>query len=588
MKKLIIFITFLSITSILFGQERVTFTTTKALGTSITLAINAATVDQPGVWIDLNNNGVRDNGEDVSKFGAWGTAGNVNYTIQSQTLTVYGKLTGFGAHGQLITSIDLTQAPHLTYLRVDNNNLTELDLSAQPKEFYNLHISRNQITSVLDLSRFEELQTVNIDRNRLTSIILGNNPKLGPSVNISQNRFSEEAIDAILAGLPTRSGAIGNFYAIESRLPQAEYEEGNQLKQHHLDHPAFTNRNWRILDVATGTNLLTDITTLTNRFRTTFTTAKSAGETITLNIDAAESDKGGVWIDLNNNTTRDAGETVNTFGSDVPYTISSPNIAVYGLASRVSLANNRITKADASNNPFLTNLNIASNNLTVDELNTFIGGLEDRTSKTPGILTLLDFSGDVNQATSDHISQANAKNWEVKDAEGRTLSPSDITALTQTIQSLSNTATYPGQVVTLPELTDQGLPITYSIESGKEAIATLAGNILTSHGYGMVSITATQAGNGFYAEFTKTITASVMTPGETFSWLNTPTIGIIGNNAFIAGSQEITAVFTRFYVNNTPVDMVEGNVDLSNYEGSLELKATSADGSQIIRLVIER
>lgn len=79
-----------------------------------------------------------------------------------------------------------------------------------------------------------------------------------------------------------------------------------------------------------------------------------------------------------------------------------------------------------------------------------------------------------------------------------------------------------------------------------------------------------------------------MTPGETFSWLNIPTIGIIGNNAFIAGSQEITAVFTRFYVNNTPVDIVEGNVDLSNYEGSLELKATSADGSQIIRLVIER
>src|SRR5690606_24340017 len=264
------------------------------------------------------------------------------------------------------------------------------------------------------------------------------------------------------------------------------------------------------------------------------------------------------------------------------------NIVVYGLASRISVVNNKVTKANAANNPFLTNLNIASNNLTVDELNTLIGGLEDRTSKAPGILTLLDFSGDVNQVTSDHIAQANAKNWEVKDAEGKTLSPSDITALAQTIQSLSNMATYPGQVITLPELTDQGLSVTYSIESGKEAIATLEGNILTSHGYGTVSITATQTGNGFYAEFTKTITASVMSAGETFSWLNTPTIGIIGNNAFIAGSQEITAVFTRFYVNNTPVDMVEGNVDLSNYEGSLELKATSADGSQIIRLVIER
>src|SRR5690606_4753975 len=121
---------------------------------------------------------------------------------------------------------------------------------AQPKEFYNLHISKNQLSGVLDVSNFQDLQTMNIDRNHFTSVIMGNHPKLGQNVNISRNLFSETAIDAILAATPNRTGStLGNFYAIDTRTTDPQYEEGNQLKQHHLSHQAFTNYNWRALDV---------------------------------------------------------------------------------------------------------------------------------------------------------------------------------------------------------------------------------------------------------------------------------------------------------------------------------------------------
>src|SRR5699024_10614955 len=135
---------------------------------------------------------------------------------------------------------------------------------------------------------------------------------------------------------------------------------------------------------------------------------------------------------------------------------------------------------------------------------------------------------------------ANAKNWEVKDGKGRVLSPSDIVTLKQSIQNFSDMATYPGQVVTLPESTDQDLIITYSLktENGEEIVAKLEGNVLTSLSYGEVSITASQAGNDLYEELSKTITVTVMSAGETFDWLSIPTIGVIGNEAFIAGSQE--------------------------------------------------
>lgn len=583
MKKLIIFFIFLSIACVLFGQERITLTTTKAVGASIMMTVNAGAADRAETWIDLNNNGVRDNGEDIK---AWDAA--ASYTLQSQTFTIYGKLIKFTGNGQALTALDLRDAPYLTFLRVDDNLIEELDLSALPKEFYNLHISKNKLRGVLDVSHLQELQTMNIDRNYLTSVIMGNHHKLGQNINISRNLFSEAAIDAIMEKVPNRTGSsLGNFYLIDTRTNDPQYEEGNQLKQHHLAHRVFTDYNWRSLDV-NGATVLTDISRLTNKYTTSFTTARSTGGQITLNIHAETSDEPSVWIDLNGNGQKDGNESVTTFGSDVSYTISSPNIAIYGLASSILAPDNQLTKFDASKNSFLDELNIATNSLTLAEIDNFVEKLNDRTGTSPGTLTLLNFEGDGNQVISEHISKANAKNWVVKDVTGRTLSPSDITSLTQTIKDLTDIATYPGEVVTLPKFTDQGLAITYSIEPGKEAFAKLSENTLTSIGYGEVLITVTQAGNELYEEFSTTITVSIMPAGETFSWLGLPTIGLIGNNVFIAGSKEAASQFTKFYVNDVQVELVDGNVDVTDYEGNLKLKATNADGSQIIRLTIEK
>lgn len=583
MKKLIIFFIFLSIACVLFGQERITLTTTKAVGASITMTVNAGAADRADTWIDLNNNGVRDNGEDIK---AWDAA--ASYTLQSQTFTIYGKLIKFTGNGQALTALDLRNAPYLTFLRVDDNLIEELDLSALPKEFYNLHISKNKLRGVLDVSHLQELQTMNIDRNYLTSVIMGNHPKLGQNINISRNLFSEAAIDAIMEKVPNRTGStLGNFYLIDTRTNDPQYEEGNQLKQHHLAHRVFTDYNWRVLDVNGATNF-SDITRLTNKYTTSFITTRSAGDQITLNIDAETSDEPSLWIDLNNNGQKEPNEVVTTFGSDVSYTISSPNIRIYGLAPRISAPKNQLSAFDASKNPFLMELNIAVNNLAITELTDAITNLTDRTSMAAGSLTLIDFAGDGNQITSAHISQANAKNWTVKDITGKILSPSDIDMLTQTIQSLSDMAAYPGQVITLPELTDQGLAVTYSIEDGKEAIATIEENRLIVSNYGEVTITATQAGNDLYTEFSKTITVNIVTVGETFNWLDVPSIGLVGNNVVIAGSREATSQFTKFYINNVPVTLVDGSADISGYEGVLELKATSDDGSEIIRLTIEK
>lgn len=143
-----------------------------------------------------------------------------------------------------------------------------------------------------------------------------------------------------------------------------------------------------------------------------------------------------------------------------------------------------------------------------------------------------------------------------------------------------------GDVLVFPTQTDQELPVTYTIEEGKEAVATLAGNKLTVTGAGEVQITATQAGNLFYSEFEKTIT--VTATATDYSWLLAPAIDYEGDIARVVGPGGTTAIFTKFYVGGTEVPLTGGAADISGATGTIELKATTADGKQVIRLVIKR
>jgi len=65
-----------------------TLTTAKAVGETIELSINADAADQADVWVDLNNNGAKDAGEEVTEFDQ-----TLAYTLGAQTVTIYGKVT---------------------------------------------------------------------------------------------------------------------------------------------------------------------------------------------------------------------------------------------------------------------------------------------------------------------------------------------------------------------------------------------------------------------------------------------------------------------------------------------------------------
>ena len=91
-KQLIIFILFSSLVSLSFGQTdndySISFTTAKSIGEEIRISVHADGVIRPHIWIDLNNNGVREPGEDVKTFDQWRDGNTPTYTVIVSAPTV--------------------------------------------------------------------------------------------------------------------------------------------------------------------------------------------------------------------------------------------------------------------------------------------------------------------------------------------------------------------------------------------------------------------------------------------------------------------------------------------------------------------
>ena len=183
-----------------------------AVNGTIQLYINAIPEDRNGVWIDLNGNEIKDDGEAVTTFSYQ------NYTIKAQTFRIYGKVDYLSCPNSQLTTLDFTKNEVLRILFAHNNpelvikgtklqvlglsaavfhknknnlNLSELhDLVINPSEgvttvhtagLTNLQslylINCDNITS-LDLSTNTALTTLKANNSGLTSLDLTKQDKL--------------------------------------------------------------------------------------------------------------------------------------------------------------------------------------------------------------------------------------------------------------------------------------------------------------------------------------------------------------------------------------------------------------------------
>ena len=194
-------------------EPYIQLTTKIAVNGTIQLYINAIEKDRNGVWIDLNGNEIKDDGEAVTIFDK-----PENYTLKAQTIKIYGKVDYLSCPNSQLTTLDSTKNEVLRILFAHNNpelvvkgtklqvlglsaavfhknknnlNLSELhDLVINPSEgvttvhtagLTNLQslylINCDNITS-LDLSTNTELTTLKANNSGLTSLDLTKQHKL--------------------------------------------------------------------------------------------------------------------------------------------------------------------------------------------------------------------------------------------------------------------------------------------------------------------------------------------------------------------------------------------------------------------------
>lgn len=144
-------------------QKVITLVTSKSIGETINLGFLAKPADESDVWIDLNDNNKRDSGEGVTLFGDM-----ADYTLQSQTISIYGDITGFACGENEITKLELIGCKGLEVLYCYQNKITELDVSGCTA-LEDLWCNYNEI-SKLDVSGCTMLEGVNFNNNKLTTL----------------------------------------------------------------------------------------------------------------------------------------------------------------------------------------------------------------------------------------------------------------------------------------------------------------------------------------------------------------------------------------------------------------------------------
>lgn len=225
----------------------ITLTTSKAPGETITLRVNASHSDV--VWIDLNNNGVKDEGEGITGFSMYR---DLNYEVESQTIRLYGKVTYLYAFNNELTALDVTKNPYLETLESNMNQLTEIDLSNNIA-LKQLVLTMNQLTEV-DLTNNVALENVQVEINQLTELDVTHNPTLN-KLGVASNPLT--ALDI------THNPLLSNLSAAHCLITQIDFSQNPLLEivmmsSNQLSHIDVTqNSKLKMLDV--NVNNLTEL-----------------------------------------------------------------------------------------------------------------------------------------------------------------------------------------------------------------------------------------------------------------------------------------------------------------------------------------
>lgn len=171
-------------------QPKIVFTTNQNIGDEIPLVIQATTPDaERDIWIDLNDNQVRDKGEYVTEFAESLKFSEARfYKIGAKKITIYGEVANFSFIGNYdsegyvvpnsgLASIDVSGNTLLDQLFIYESQLTSVDLSKNTK-LRRVGFEYCELTSFTMPTEAAGMQELYLTGNQLTTVDLTAAPNL--------------------------------------------------------------------------------------------------------------------------------------------------------------------------------------------------------------------------------------------------------------------------------------------------------------------------------------------------------------------------------------------------------------------------
>lgn len=224
----ILLLCFWSVSVIAQTEPSITITTAKAVGETVSISMKASNATNEAlIWIDLNGNGQKDAGEEVTTFGT-----NVSYQLQSQTLKIYGPVWTISGAYNKFTSVELSpDHPTLSQIWFSYNQITELDLSN------NINVSY-----------------LSCQNNKLRRLVFNPNSKI-KTVSFRNNELNEQAITELINSLPTHAADAGaELIALDIK----SNAERNIVNRDHIN--LAKSKNWTIINHNAGNQEVYDPT----------------------------------------------------------------------------------------------------------------------------------------------------------------------------------------------------------------------------------------------------------------------------------------------------------------------------------------
>ncbi len=286
--------------------------------TSWRLALEIDDIDVKRAWIDWNNDGKYQKGEEFVD-----SQKTVQHTASGNSIMIYGKFTSLDCSSNNLVEVSVRQNKNLKTLKCNDNQLISLNLT-DATALRNVYMYSNRV-GITEIDNFVASLEYIFDE---------------PGGMLYFADMSSGTKDGNVAYKQHIAAIKNKGWSVFARVNGDRFEPMKGMIDPNAPQPGYTTENGVIILTRGASNGIWNIA-----------------------VNGTSADVNTIWIDWNNDGEYTEGEEVKD--PEIPFTraTNTSTLRIYGRVSSLDCVGNNLTDLDISKNPVLVSLNCSENKL---------------------------------------------------------------------------------------------------------------------------------------------------------------------------------------------------------------------------------